>query len=161
MNDLIQLGVTCMFGAATKEEIESWINTNAASDGEVDPDIFEIFSRDVRTSRSRLEQYFRKRRPEFKIDSDEGVQACKRVLKQQIGRLHSKEITPYTFCRFICELEAYYMDNASKIDGKIPYPDFLGDLWNACDWCDESWTLDSAGHLRDESARVAETLTKA
>ncbi|MEX1366676.1 MAG: hypothetical protein AB1Z98_26355 [Nannocystaceae bacterium] len=160
VDDVTQLGVACIFDAATHKEIESWVYT-AAAEGELDPDVFGILSRDVRTSRARFERYFRKVRPGFRIDSDEGIRACKTLLKQQIDRLHAEQIAPYAFCRFICALEAYYLDNASEIDGAIPYPDFLGDLWNACDWCDESWTLDNAEDLRDESARIAQTLAEA
>jgi len=160
MRDLAELGVACTFDVATKDEIESWINQTAATVDEVDPEIFEIFSKCVQVSRSKFETHFRKLRPDFRIDSEEGKKACITVLRRQIKKLHSQDITPFEFCRFIGNLENYYMDNGAKVEGKIAYPEFIGDLWNACDWCDESWTLDNSEYLNSESRRVAETLAK-
>ncbi len=38
------------------------------------------------------------------------------------------------------------------------HPSFIGDLYNACDWCDESWTLENAPYLVEEAERVLKAL---
>lgn len=153
--DLVKLGVACLLGIATKEEIDSVVSGLTEGHDPVDPEVFEIFSKDPQQSRSRFVDYFRKLRPDFAIDSDEGVSACKELLVKQIERLHCRDITPFDFCNFVQVLEACYLDNAARTEGDVAYPDFLGDLWNVCDWCDESWTLENAESLRRESKRVA------
>ncbi len=35
-----------------------------------------------------------------------------------------------------------------NLDSKIVYsPSWLGNLYDACDWCDEKWTHDNSPHL--------------
>ncbi len=55
------------------------------------------------------------------------------------------------------------MESALVIDSDLS-PDevaFLGDLYNACDWCDDTWTLENAPYLAEESARVASKIEDA
>lgn len=159
-DDVTQLVVACMFNVATKEDLESWLDTFIKSCDSTDPEIFDIYCHDVAKERARFVDYFQKVHPKFEIGSAEGIRACKTVLLHQIQLLQIREIAPSSFCRFIFELETSLLDNAIPVEGVIPYPDFLGDLWNACDWCDASWTLDNSDYLRDESKRVAEALEK-
>ena len=59
-------------------------------------------------------------------------------------RLLKKQLRPLEFCKMVAEFEAYLLDRAS-----VECPQWIGDLWNACDWCDETWMIESASGLKD------------
>ncbi|MCW1916522.1 hypothetical protein OJ996_23245 [Luteolibacter sp. GHJ8] len=42
--------------------------------------------------------------------------------------------------------------------GEVP---FLGNLYNACDWCDDGWTLENSPYLAEEAGRVASEIDRA
>lgn len=77
------------------------------------------------------------------------------VLRQYLQRFLTRELRPIDLCRIVWDVEAKYGDAAFGDDR--PYPDWAGQLWNACDWCDETWTHDSAAFLVSEARRVLDS----
>jgi hypothetical protein len=96
--------------------------------------------------------------PEFRIDGDEGLALCRAELRRQIGLLLDRQISPSSFCQFFSSMEDKLVIDADLSGLEVA---FLGDLFNACDWCDETWTLESAPYLAEESARVASEIDRA
>jgi hypothetical protein len=96
--------------------------------------------------------------PEFRIDSVEGLAACRAELKRQSGLLLDRQITPATFCQFFNSMESELVISSDLSADEVA---FLGDLFNACDWCDETWTLESAPYLAEEASRVASRIEEA
>ncbi|HEU5077066.1 MAG TPA: hypothetical protein VFU02_22905, partial [Polyangiaceae bacterium] len=47
-------------------------------------------------------------------------------------------------CDTVARVDAVYTTPGLR----APYPRRLADLWNGCDWCDETWSLDDPGHMR-------------
>jgi len=48
----------------------------------------------------------------------------------------------------------YFLGIRETSKYELEYPLWLGDLWNACDWCDESWSLSNSPHLKEEADKV-------
>ena len=158
MLDYRHLAVACYFDSASTAEIEAFIQSVVEGDREYDSCLFEAYSKDVRIARAKMFEFIHVSFPDFSIDSEEGIKSCEAELKRQVGLLLSREIKPVCFCQFFNSLES-----ALVVDRDLP-PEkvsFLGDLYNACDWCDDSWTLESAPYLAEEAARVASKTEKA
>jgi hypothetical protein len=158
MLDHRQLSVACHFGSASKTDIESFIQAVVGSGVEYDSRLFQAHANDLRVARLKMLEFIDASFPEFCIDSVEGLAACRAELKRQIALLLDRQITPATFCQFFCSLEDKLVI-AKDLSGEEVA--FLGDLFNACDWCDDTWTLESAPFLAGEACRVASRIEEA
>lgn len=76
------------------------------------------------------------------VPGADGVTVIEHRLRHEAARLLAGQASPIEFCTLVREFEADIEDRG------LPYPDWIGDLWHACDWCDETWTLDNAGALK-------------
>lgn len=66
----------------------------------------------------------------------------------------AQKIVPLQICTLIQKIESAMIEVGQlSPENIIYYPSWLGDLWNQCDWCDESWRFETHPHL----AAVIET----
>ncbi len=96
--------------------------------------------------------------PDFQIGTEEDLEPCKAELKRQIGLLLDRQITPSNFCKFFNSMEVHLISDSEFTPDEVA---FLGNLYNCCDWCDDTWTLENSPHLAEEGARVASEIDKA
>ena len=90
----------------------------------------------------------------FEPISELGEKEAIDILVGACEKLISEEITPSHFCHIVRTYDGNYGD-FKKIDAHtFEYPKWLGDLWNSCDWCDESWTNSNAPHLVAEAKNI-------
>lgn len=69
----------------------------------------------------------------------------------QLKKYSQKEIEPIELCSLSNKIETAIMDmRIITLDGFIYYPDWLGNMYNVCDWCDESWHYDNSPFLKKE-----------
>jgi hypothetical protein len=153
-----QLSVACHFGSASKTDIESFIQVVVEGGDEYDSRLFQAHANDLRVARLKMIEFIDASFPEFRIDSVEGLAACRAELKRQSGLLLDRQITPATFCQFFNSMESELVISSDLSADEVA---FLGDLFNACDWCDETWTLESAPYLAEEASRVASRIEEA
>jgi hypothetical protein len=158
MLDHRQLYVACRFGSASKADIEAFIRSVVDGGDEYDSRLFEAHANDVRVARTKTIEFIEASFPEFSIDSDEGLLTCRAELKRQIRLLLDRQITPSTFCSFFNSMESALVIDSDLSPDEVA---FLGDLYNACDWCDDTWTLESAPYLAEEGVRVASRIEDA
>ena len=95
----------------------------------------------------------------FEPVSEKGEKWAKVLLKQYCKKLLSEEITPFEFCRLVQVFDANFLGLRTLENGSLEYPAWLGDLWNNCDWCDETWSLSNSTHLEAEARKVLENET--
>lgn len=95
---------------------------------------------------------------DFQVNTDEALGPCRAELKRQVGLLLDGETTPYSFCRFFNSMEVQLITDSEFAPDDVA---FLGDLYNCCDWCDDTWTLENSPHLAEEGARVASEIDTA
>ena len=153
-----QLYVACHYGSATKVDIESFIQFTIESGVEYDSRLFEAHGNDLHVARTKMSEFIGASFPEFRIESDEGLLTCEAELKRQIRSLLDRQITPSSFCRFFNSMENELLIHLDLPPSGVPY---LGVLFNACDWCDDTWTLENAPYLAEESARVLSKIEEA
>lgn len=95
----------------------------------------------------------------FQPASLAGETIAKTILKEHLERFLAGEIAPVALCSIAIDIDNSYLDTTPADDGVDAFDvRWLGDLYNACDWCDESWTQDSAPHLVTEAERVLANL---
>ena len=152
MLDYRQLAVACHFGSASRADLESFIQSTVEGGNEYDDRLFEAQANDLGVARAKMLEFIAVSFPDFQITTDEGIRSCRVELKRQIGRLLDQQITPFSFCRFFNSMEDELVINSNLSPDEVA---FLGDLYNACDWCDPTWTLENSPYLAEESARVA------
>lgn len=152
MLDHRQLYVACYFGSASRSDIEAFIQSKVVIFDEYNSRWFDVHANGLRVAQTTMIELIEAAFPEFSIYSDEGLLSCRAELKRQIRLLLDGEITPSTFCSFFNSMESALVVESELSAGDV---DFLGDLYNACDWCDGSWTLENSPHLAGEAARVA------
>ena len=90
----------------------------------------------------------------FKPISERGEKWSKELLTDYCEKLLSEEITPFQFCNLIQLFDSGFLGLRTVEDGFVYCPEWLGDLWNNCDWCDESWSLSNSPHLAGEANKV-------
>ncbi|TIO11057.1 hypothetical protein [Mesorhizobium sp.] len=75
--------------------------------------------------------------PDFNDKSDEAKEIARKLFLRRIRTYLDGELEPFQVCRMV-----------SPIEDRYDFPDWLGDLYNGCDWMDENATREQASHLR-------------
>ena len=139
-------------GIGSKADLESWAETELRKE-EPYPDACEMFNLsddEAKKQSLRLAEEIIK----FKPVSEKGEKWAKELLRQYCEKLLNEEIAPFEFCRLVQLFDASFLGMRTLDDGSLEYPDWLGDLWNNCDWCDETWNCSNSPHLIKEARKV-------
>lgn len=139
-------------GAGIKSDLEDWAVSELRKD-EPHPDACELFGltddgaekESIRLAEEILD---------FKPVSEKGAEWAKEMLVEYCEKLLKEEITPVKFCGLVQLFDANFLGIRTLEDGSLEYPAWLGDLWNNCDWCDESWSLENSPQLVKEAKKV-------
>jgi hypothetical protein len=155
--ELKRLAVLYSLGLADAQAKDAWTLVELEANSNQGPDLHELFvdnentvDRILALARSRLA---------FEPVSLEGVEIAKTILRNELTRFLNREISPIVLCALVNRIELQYL-------GAIPistvnesyYPRWIGDLYNNCDCCDDTWTLDSSPHLAREALAVLQKL---
>ena len=146
-----QLAIACHFGSASRVDIDTYIESVVLSGKDYDSRIFEAHARDLKVAQAKILAFITVSFPEFEINSEDLLELCKSELKRQIGLLLDKKITPSSFCEFFNLMESKLVFDSEFASDELT---FMGDLYNCCDWCDDTWTHDNSRHLTAEGIRV-------
>lgn len=154
MKSLEYLVVAGWLGLDRHECTVQWVEHEVATNPAIEPELFEVLEGDSELARAALEHVAGLRYADFSIQSEDGQRAAKLLVIEQLEAVLAEQITPLLFCDFIQRFETFFMDATPKGSLVVEYPDFVGRLWHACDWCDEAWRLDVQVGLREEAERT-------
>lgn len=60
----------------------------------------------------------------------------------------NRNLSPFKLCKIFNNLENGFLDAPRELKNNIAYyPEWIGNLYDACDWCDETWTIENSPHL--------------
>ena len=80
--------------------------------------------------------------------SEQGEKWGQEILLDFCEKLLREELAPYDFCQLVRQFDGGFLGAREMDDEKVVYyPEWLGDLWNDCDWCDGRWTLSNSPEL--------------
>ncbi len=139
-------------GVGSKTDLEAWAEDELRKE-EPHPDACEMFNlseEEAEKQSLRLAADILK----FHPISEKGEKWAKDLLNRYCEKLLNEEIAPFEFCRLVQLFDANFLGMRTLENGSPEYPEWLGDLWNNCDWCDESWNLSNSPHLAEEAKKV-------
>ena len=155
---LKRLTVLYWLGVEDPDAASAWAEQEVSSNPDAHPLVTEVFA--GRMDIGHLLQEIASQQFGFHPSSEDGEFYARLILISYLRRFVAREISPYELCAIVLAIDNKYLDIRPLDDPAIAYyPEWLGDLLNACDWCDETWTHASAGHLVTEAHVVLDALT--
>lgn len=110
-----------------------------------DPDLLEIGwintrqVRDVETAGKLLEKFIDKMWPEYELEGNAKAELyARRYFKQRLESYTDGKCTPWMVCRMISPIEHYF-----------DFPDWLGGMYDACDWIEPNTMPVDCRHLEE------------
>lgn len=86
--------------------------------------------------------------PGFSLDCVEAEVLAAHYFLDVLEHYRNGLIRPFDLCRIFNNIETGFMGAPRNLPVNIVYyPAWLGNLYHACDWCDEVWTHDNSPHL--------------
>ena len=139
-------------GIGSKSDLENWAEEQLRKDAP-HPDACELFN----LSNEKAEKESIRLANEitgFNPTSEKGEKWAQEILSEYCKKLLNDEITPIQLCNLVNQFDGGFLGARDIGEGLAYYPDWLGDLWNSCDWCDESWSLSNSPHLIEEVRKI-------
>jgi hypothetical protein len=81
--------------------------------------------------------------PDFQFQSPDGIRWARETIKRRCEDYLERRITPCEFCSVVSPVEQHF-----------DFPQWLGDLFNACDWVDGHTKREDVPYLEDEARRL-------
>ena len=140
----------CGFG--NSHELDEWVKNELRVNPNPHHDTYGLFNT-TPESTERLLLKIAEDKNDFTPISEKGEMIAIQMLIEFSEQLLQEKIKPYEFCRVVSVFDANFIGLREISENVLEYPIWLGDLWNQCDWCDESWTNTSTPHLIIEEVK--------
>lgn len=149
-----EMYVALQIGFYGGQELLEWLRTTThldeyASDWEVS----ELFcankhsARNVEQSVKRYTRVYGRYWKETKVPSDQSEKITKRLFAERLREYLNDECKPNDICELF-----------SRIESLFDFPEWLGDMYNACDWVQRETASSDCPYLGEEAARLLPTL---
>ena len=137
------LALRLWLGVASPNDIDTWLDQYVEHVAEPHPDALELFSLPYEQQTSAFMALARSVFG-FDPDTERGSQVAAVLVAQLCEATLEGKLSVPEFCDTIARIDSKYITPGVR----APYPQTLADLWNGCDWCDETWSLDHPSHVR-------------
>lgn len=151
-----RIAIRLWLGLSHVEDVDRWAEDSISASNEVDPVVYDILEADPEI-KGELFTDFVHTRLGFECVSPKGAKYAEEILTDLCQRVQLREIAVPRFCNIVRELDAAFN---LPLDSNIAFPEGLADLWNACDWCDDRWTLDNQPHLEEDVEAARQKILK-
>ncbi|WP_436897214.1 hypothetical protein [Acinetobacter gyllenbergii] len=145
-----ELFVEIYYGDYPKEMVLKRINEYIENNEIIEVEFFELLDSAV-NQESLLLQLIHASDPNFSADSVEAeiLTAC--YFLNILEHYKNGQIRPFDLCRIFNNIEIGFMGAPRNLPLNIAYyPLWMGNLYHACDWCDDAWTLENSPYLNIE-----------
>jgi hypothetical protein len=155
--ELNQLAVDFWCGVGDVHELSRWADAANEATGEVHPDVWDIYTSQTYEAVEQLvlkiAYHCNQFEPTALNAEPHAIKTCQKAI--QLLLMHS--LSTERFCDVINLLDTNFVTIVRS--SASPYPNWLGNLWNCCDWYEEcSASALQKQAIADEAARVLETL---
>lgn len=164
---LNRLAVEFWCGVGNLSELSAWADIANSEMGEVHPDVWDIYASPTAEQATRLLLKVAKDVNGFSPESLSAEPFAINALRKALTLFLSKEFSVQELCKLVDSLDTVFAirlpketgiyDQSPRTSLMVNFP-WLGNLWNSCDWCDESWTFDNSQPLVAEAQRVLSLL---
>jgi hypothetical protein len=137
------LALRLWLGVAATTDIDIWLDQYVHEVAEPHPEALELFSIPFEQQASRFMALARSVFG-FDPDTERGSQVAAVLVAQLCEAALEERVSVPEFCETIARIDSKYITPGLR----APYPQTLAELWNGCDWCDETWSLDHPAHVR-------------
>ncbi|EOR09038.1 hypothetical protein [Acinetobacter genomosp. 15BJ] len=145
-----ELFVEIYYGDYPKEMVLKRINEYIENNEIIEVEFFELLDSAV-NQESLLLELIQTTDPSFSADSVEAEILTARYFLNILEHYKNGQIRPFDLCRIFNNIEIGFIGAPRNLPVNIAYyPSWMGNLYNACDWCDETWTLENSSHLSIE-----------
>ena len=151
------LTVLYWLGSSDHDAVISWAEQEFSQNPDPHPLLADIFGGHTDVGQLLSEIAFG--RLGFAPASTDGESFAKAILASSLRQFLAREISPHELCQLVWAIDNKYLDASPREGQSVAYyPQWLGDLWNACDWCDETWGYSSAPQLVSKAQAVLNSL---
>jgi len=137
----------------SQEELENWAQQELLKNRQPHPDVYDLFNLTYEEAKKVALRLARDLH-DFSPTSEQGEDWARELLHLYGQKLLDEKINVLTFCQLVQKFDNAFLDARPTDDDTVYYPEWLGNLWNWCDWCDETWTLESSPELVEEVRRI-------
>ncbi|AZP12551.1 hypothetical protein [Undibacterium parvum] len=160
--NLSRLAAEFWCGIGDLAELRTWADVANKETGEAHSQIWDIYTVADHKHATDLLLSMASDINGFKLESWEAEPFAMSAFKKALDAFFSRSMPVQTFCKLVEKLDATYNIGLAG----VPKPEslqsheewWLGNLWNCCDWCDESWTMENSSPLLAEAQRVSKVL---
>lgn len=160
---LNRLTVEYWAGLDDSVELSAWANAAAENPGELHTELWQLFPTPDPERAAAILQRIALDVNGFSPTSLDAEPIAAEVLARAIGKLSAREISVPAFCQIVNRFDQVFnVELAGARQAAAPNDRerwWLGNLWNCCDWCDESWTQENCPDLLQEADRLLKELS--
>lgn len=144
---LKELFIEIYYDEYSKGIILKKINKFIENNEIIDIDFFELLD-GVVDHEAILLQLIQKGDPNFSVNSFEAEILTARYFLDILYHYKIGLIQPLRLCQIFSKIETCFLGASRNLEERVVYyPEWISDLYDACDWCDETWTHENSPHL--------------
>lgn len=149
--------VNIWYGNSTDVSIRNFVFDYIEQNENVPDEIFELLDVDSEVQETLLMQIVAASDSDFDSQCVEAEVMAAKLLLEVASDYLVGNVKPSDVCAVINNIDCGFLGAPRGLPDKIAYyPEWLGNLYNSCDWCDGSWTQSNAPHLkRDLQEQIA------
>jgi len=159
---LNQLVIDYWCDVGNHEEVISWADAVNLHEGEIHPFFYELYDPSNTKNIERTLTSIAKDINGFEIKSWKSEPFAKMSLVKALKLFINENRSVQEICVLINKLDMLYNIELSGIENPEEEMNegewWLGNLWDCCDWCDETWNHKNSPHLITEAERLIEKL---
>ena len=160
--ELNRLAVEFQYGVGSIDEARAWCDVANAECGEVHPQVWTLIATTDEGEASELLTRMAVEVNTFDPHSPSAEPFAMRAMQRLIERFLARRLSVQQFCSRVNELDSTFVTNAAFTQNPsanlAPHANWLGNLWNCCDWLPESSTHEDVPELLAEVERVRDLL---
>lgn len=149
MKTIQELLVECWYDHIDLEMVKEWVYSYIMNNDVLPEELFELLDADKYNLENSLLKLATSLSQNFSHQSIEAELLSAQLLIKVASRYLDGRATPMDVCRVIRKIDEGFLDAPRGLPDNVAYyPNWLGNLYNSCDWCDDTWTYANAPHLK-------------
>lgn len=159
--NLNQLATDFWCEVGNSSDVIAWVDFVNTEEGEIHPFFYELYDQSNIENTARILRAIAKDINEFEIESWQSEPFAKRSLFSALQLFITEKMSVQEICNLINQLDGLYNIELAGVGNPNENSDdewWLGNLWDCCDWCDETWNHKNSQPLINEARRIYEKM---
>jgi len=161
MQEAKRILVKLWYGHIDSDSVRQWAYDFIRDNDDIPEEYFDLLDADKYSQETLLLSLVRQSEPGFNSQSVEAEISAAEYLIDLAEQYLIGNIEPIKICDIVQKIDSGFLGAPRNLPKGIAYyPEWLGDLYNSCDWCDESWSFDSKPHLKSELEKQVKIISE-